>query len=639
MIHYTSSSYGFEKRIFTLPLPPSTSNFISKSAMLVNPVFNFNKRVQQKRNPQKPHTTLEINVHTSGTLNRDCPEGIPALSWATWRCSENGTRGCKFPRHGALLASDASLVEFYTQHNDASLSNLKMNINLNEKERLKKLIDCVSLEALREEYQIVKDRMKGSDSLKDDKKYASVLKIEIAEKILQNLTTEVDFAEREVDLTKRIANYKIMTKKMKESEKEDYVEDLKKDVEGYNKDVDDMNKKRSELSKIVKSELVVKPCKDVDKKWKNLQAEIVKKTELLSNCEKNTFLAEEGDNFVDIPFISAGSGFVDTIRNRIESTSSQPQNQVTVLKQLTLEEFREYHRKVSEDMSLIKYKGDITMADVEFYSYDRFLVFKTIWERARSDGIILSLEDETFGKDVNDVVFVWLVRGTNFERIKTGLSPKTQTRLETLIRRYGFKNRAVNQDTGAMVRLQNDELTVSRFCDIYPMKVWAVWTNSKLSERPDFITFTGLSKAEKESIRYFRCPSLPYFCSKTRSDGSKDISDFQNILIIHAIVLTDFDRLMFEWVKNRENMPDEFTPRIELIKKIIKKKALAEDLVPKDQDKFDILSKAGLIIGSNCHDMKENPTVINNVKDVLKKMLGAVLYGEEKVETSLDDLL
>jgi len=110
MIHYTSSSYGFEKRIFTLPLPPSTSNFISKSAMLVNPVFNFNKRVQQKRNPQKPHTTLEINVHTSGTLNRDCPEGIPALSWATWRCSENGTRGCNFPRHGALLASDASLV-------------------------------------------------------------------------------------------------------------------------------------------------------------------------------------------------------------------------------------------------------------------------------------------------------------------------------------------------------------------------------------------------------------------------------------------------------------------------------------------------------------------------------------------------
>ena len=78
--------------------------------MLVNPVFNFNKRVQQKRNPQKPHTTLgEINVHTSGTLNRDCPEGIPALSWATWRCSENGTRGCKFPRHGALLASGETI--------------------------------------------------------------------------------------------------------------------------------------------------------------------------------------------------------------------------------------------------------------------------------------------------------------------------------------------------------------------------------------------------------------------------------------------------------------------------------------------------------------------------------------------------
>ena len=88
------------------------------------------------------------------------------------------------------------------------------------------------------------------------------------------------------------------------------------------------------------------------------------------------------------------------------------------------------------------------------------------------------------------------------------------------------------------------------------MKVWAVWTNPKVGERPDFLTFTSLTKAEKESIRYFRCPSLPYFCSKTRPDGSKDISDFLNILIIHAIVLTDFDRLMFEWVKNRIHAQD-----------------------------------------------------------------------------------
>ena len=115
---------------------------------------------------------------------------------------------------------------------------------------------------------------------------------------------------------------------------------------------------------------------------------------------------------------------------------------------------------------MVRYKGDINMSDVEFYSYDRFLVFGQIWKRARADGIIPDLEDVTFGKDVNDIVFIWLVRGTNFERIKVGLSEKTTKRIDTLIRRYAFSKRSVDPLTGTLTRLQNDELTVSRFCDI-----------------------------------------------------------------------------------------------------------------------------------------------------------------------------
>ena len=83
----------------------------------------------------------------------------------------------------------------------------------------------------------------------------------------------------------------------------------------------------------------------------------------------------------------------------------------------------------------------------------------------------------------------------------------------------------------------------------------------------------------------------------------------------------------------------EFTPRIGLIKKIIKKKALADELVPTDQDKYDVLSKAGLITGNNRHVMKEDLQIVNNVKDILKKILRTILYGEEKVETSLDEVL
>ena len=370
-----------------------------------------------------------------------------------------------------------------------------------------------------------------------------------------------------------------------------------------------------------------------------IQDKIVVKKELIESYANGIVPADEGNNYVEIPFISSGPGFVAAARSRIESVGAQPQSLLASVKQLSLEEFKEYHRRISADMAFIKYNGDINMSDIEFYSYDRFLVFGQIWKRARADGIIPDIEDVTFGKDVNDIVFIWLVRGTNLERIKVGLSEETQKRISTLIRRYAFAKRTIDPLTGTLNRLQNNELTVSRFCDIYPMKVWAMWVHPKVSERPDFMTFSDLSKEEKEKIRLFRCPSLPYLCSKTRADGSKDVSDFNGILLVHTIVLTDFDRLMFEWVKHKDNMPNEFTPRVDLIKKIIRKKSTARVLVPEDKAKYETLSKTNLIVGTSHLDMKENLAALNEIKGILKKMLGAVLHGEVRAQISLNDLL
>ena len=229
-----------------------------------------------------------------------------------------------------------------------------MSINVYDKERLKKLIECVHLEALREEYQIVIDRLRGNEPLKDDKKYASILKLEIAEKTMANIVVEVELAEREAALTKRIANFKKITGKMKEAEKRDIVEDLKKDVIEYNKDVEEINKKRSDLPKIVKSDFVSKVCKDGDKKWKALQNEVMKKTELLHKYENDIIPAEEGNDFVDVPFMSTGPGFFDNIRNRLESTSSQSQ-QIAVPKN-SLKSNVVYEYKCSYDKS-IQYIG------------------------------------------------------------------------------------------------------------------------------------------------------------------------------------------------------------------------------------------------------------------------------------------
>ena len=124
----------------------------------------------------------------------------------------------------------------------------------NDKERLVKLNRCVNLDALRSEYQIVNDRLKGANPPKDDKQYSLVLKLEVAHKILQNLTFEAEIAKREFDITRRITKYKMLTDEMVEIEVENYVDRLKRDVEIFNKDIKDENVKRAALIPIVKKD-------------------------------------------------------------------------------------------------------------------------------------------------------------------------------------------------------------------------------------------------------------------------------------------------------------------------------------------------------------------------------------------------
>ena len=53
--------------------------------------------------------------------------------------------------------------------------------------------------------------------------------------------------------------------------------------------------------------------------------------------------------------------------------------------------------------------------------------------------------------------------------------------------------------------LSDDTLTVSRFCDLYPMRVWAVWKNPVKMDRLEFDRFTDLSAEDKSLIRPFCC--------------------------------------------------------------------------------------------------------------------------------------
>jgi len=502
-----------------------------------------------------------------------------------------------------------------------------------------KLEKCSALKALRSELQIVTDRINSTEIQQDDKKYSIVLQLEISQKNLQNITFEASIAKREYNLTKKVAKFEGYTKGMGEVEVERYVDRLRRDVEKFNDDIKEENAKRSAQIEIVKKDYITKSCKEYEKKLREAEEKTMEQQDIIDGYEEGIVQADEGKSYVEIPFVSSGTGIVEKNRSRYESLSAQPQTLVNAVKQLTIEEFEEYHRKISADMAFMLYKGDITMADIEFYTYDRYLVFEQIFERAKINGIIPDIKDKTFGKDVNDIVFIWLVRGTNLDRIKVGLNPTIQERIDQLVRRYSFTKREIDRETGSLKKLKNNELTVSRFCDVYPMKVWAMWNHPTKSERPDFVTFTDLSKEEKDLIRLFRCPSLPYLCSKTNPDGSKNSSDFNGILLVHVIVLTDFDRLMYEWVRNNPNMPDEYVPRVDLIKKIIKHKITARRLVPKDDAKYEELSKTNLITGTNPQDMKENIDTLNGVKEVLKKMLKSILDGEMTSRVTVIDLL
>ena len=312
--------------------------------------------------------------------------------------------------------------------------------------------------------------------------------------------------------------------------------------------------------------------------------EIRKNMDKIDNFKGQAIPANKVEKYVDIPQLSAGTGVVEKFIKQFNegSTASTSSQQVVVRNQLTIEEFTDYHKKISNDMKMEEFKGHISMADIEFYSYDRGQVFKKIWECANKNAMTAKMSDKDFAADVTDIAFIWLVRGTNFERIKKGLSQGTQDCLNTLINKYGFKSRKIDDTTKAMVRLQNDDLTVSRFCDLYPMRVWAIWHHTDKTQRPSFLTHTYLTDEEIEIARSLRCPSLPYLCSKTLPNKSKDCSDFKNLLSFHSFFLLDFDRLMFLWVKGRPNMPSNFKPRLGLICQIVRKKVMAKEFVPKN---------------------------------------------------------
>ena len=124
------------------------------------------------------------------------------------------------------------------------------------------------MEALRSEFQIVTDRLKGSSAQPDDKKYSVVLQLELSLKNLQNLTFEAVIAKREHDITKRITKFEIFTEDMNDAEVENYVDRLKKDIEIFNNDIKAENVKRSTLIEIVKKDYVAKSCKNAENRWK-----------------------------------------------------------------------------------------------------------------------------------------------------------------------------------------------------------------------------------------------------------------------------------------------------------------------------------------------------------------------------------
>ena len=181
---------------------------------------------------------------------------------------------------------------------------------------------------------------------------------------------------------------------------------------------------------------------------------------------------------------------------------------------------------IQRDVKISNFKSTIQLFKIDFYAYGRQRVFKTIDSGAAKAGIATDTKENIFkfGEDLYDIIFIWLVRGTNFQRIKRNLSDTVKARTDELISRYDFRPRRELKE-GVLERLSDDTLTISRICDIFPMRVLAVWMNSNKKERSDFCTFTDLNAEERVLVRPFHCPALPYFCSKT-VNCKQDISMF-----------------------------------------------------------------------------------------------------------------
>ena len=169
------------------------------------------------------------------------------------------------------------------------------------------------------------------------------------------------------------------------------------DVNKYNKAIGILNVERDKQVTIVKKDYMSKSLKDYDAILKSLRDDISKSKLKIKELRDAIKEAERPKTPVETPVGS--SGIVREVTNRLQSITSNVSESENST-QLTLREFEGYHEDIARDMTLTKYKGDIVMADVEFYSYDRSLVFRKIWERATAQGVIPTIRNTEFGKDV-----------------------------------------------------------------------------------------------------------------------------------------------------------------------------------------------------------------------------------------------
>ena len=86
-------------------------------------------------------------------------------------------------------------------------------------------------------------------------------------------------------------------------------------------------------------------------------------------------------------------------------------------------------------------------------------------------------------------------------------------------------------------------------------------------------------------------------------------------------------------------MPKEFKPRLGLISQIVKKKVMAKDFVPKDEEKYKELKAAKLIVGENPSEMREDPVLVEDLVPIAKKIISSVMSEQLAIEGSLKDIL